>query len=136
MAELWTSVATWWLHFAAAGSVLLLLGLLLMRVVRQPARRQQLGTWAVVAALIVVLLSLLPGWLPLPWSAEPAVGERAAAAPRLPSRVLPLPPEDLRQLAGRDAPPAPLDQLDLAPPAAAVPVERRAARTGIPLYPS
>jgi beta-lactamase regulating signal transducer with metallopeptidase domain len=73
MAELWSTWAGWWVRFAAAGGLLLLGGLLLMRLLRQPARRQRAGFWTITAALIVIPLSALPGWLPLPWTVASGV---------------------------------------------------------------
>jgi beta-lactamase regulating signal transducer with metallopeptidase domain len=58
-----TMLASWWLHSAIGGGLLLLLALVLMAVTRQPVRRQRLGEWGVLAALIIALLSLAPAWL-------------------------------------------------------------------------
>ena len=37
-----------------------------MRLLKQPAARQRVGEWAVLAALLVAVLRLGPTWLPLP----------------------------------------------------------------------
>jgi beta-lactamase regulating signal transducer with metallopeptidase domain len=80
MVELWSTWAGWWVRFAAAGGLLLLGGLLLMRLLRQPARRQRAGFWTITAALIVIPLSALPGWLPLPWAAPSGIPSLPVAA--------------------------------------------------------
>src|SRR5262245_53821381 len=124
MSELWTSFAGWWVRCAAAGGLLLLLGLVLMYVVRQPARRERVGAWSIAAALFVVPLALLPGWLPLPWlAAQTVTVSQAAPAPLPLDTVEPLRLEALRQLRAPDAAPAPIDQFDLTPPAPAAPIE-------------
>ncbi|MFO0808094.1 MAG: M56 family metallopeptidase [Gemmataceae bacterium] len=74
MRELLLDAATWCLGTALGGSAILLAGCALMRVARQPAVRQRVGEWAVLAALAVAALRLGPSWLTLPAlrSAEPA----------------------------------------------------------------
>jgi beta-lactamase regulating signal transducer with metallopeptidase domain len=63
----WATCGSWLLHSAAAGGVLLLLTHLLARCVRQPARKQRLCEYGVLAALIAAVLNLLvPGWLLVP----------------------------------------------------------------------
>lgn len=63
---------------------MLLVGYGLMRLARQPAAKQRLGEYAVLAALLVAVLRLLPAWLPLPWSAGSAA---AAVDPNGPAPV-------------------------------------------------
>jgi len=84
------STGQWLLHSAIGGGTLLLLANGVMLLVRQPARRQRLGEWAMAAALMVAFLSLAPAWLvvslPRP-SAEPiasavSVPEGTDPAPR------------------------------------------------------
>jgi beta-lactamase regulating signal transducer with metallopeptidase domain len=63
----WANCGSWLLQSAAAGGVLLLLTLALARCVRQPARRQRLCEYGVLAALLAAVISLLlPGWLLVP----------------------------------------------------------------------
>jgi beta-lactamase regulating signal transducer with metallopeptidase domain/C-terminal processing protease CtpA/Prc len=63
----WATCGSWLLQSAAAGGVLLLLTQGLARFVRQPARRQRLCEYGVLAALLAAALSLLlPGWLLVP----------------------------------------------------------------------
>ncbi len=72
----WTesSFGQWLLHSALGGGVLLLLTWLVMRLVRQPARRQRLGEFGMAAALVIAALSLAPAWLwvPVPGVIAPA----------------------------------------------------------------
>ena len=68
MNEPWTSVSGWLLHSAVGGSLVLLLTFLLMHWTRQPARRQRLGEFGLMAAMLVGLLSLVgPSWLVVAW---------------------------------------------------------------------
>jgi beta-lactamase regulating signal transducer with metallopeptidase domain len=55
----------WPVRVALIGGVVLLLGRVLMLLTRQPVRRAVVGTATVAAALLVIPLSLLPGWLPV-----------------------------------------------------------------------
>jgi hypothetical protein len=61
-----TPLATWLLRSALGGGLLLLLAWWLARRIRQPARRQRLAEWGVLAALVMAVLSLAPPWLALP----------------------------------------------------------------------
>jgi len=74
---------------------------------KQPAARQRVGEWAVLAALLVAVLRLGPTWLPVPW-------ETAAHAEALPADVYdwavePRPAEALPviPMQGCPSPPAP-----------------------------
>jgi hypothetical protein len=67
----WTSIARWLLHAGLGGSLLIVLTLLAMRCVRQPARRQRLGELGLAAALVLACLCWRPAWLPL-WDSAPA----------------------------------------------------------------
>jgi beta-lactamase regulating signal transducer with metallopeptidase domain len=67
MYELLLRAADWWLGTAVAGGLVLLVGCLLMRLARQPAARQRLGEYAVMAALLVGVLRLMPAWLAISW---------------------------------------------------------------------
>src|SRR5204863_89782 len=95
------------------------------RATRQPAARQRVGEWAVLAALLVAVLRLGPSWLPLPWDPSPA---RAEALPTdvyewtaAPAPVAPAPP----------APPAaPKSDAPCEPAAAARPVVVLDVRAG------
>jgi beta-lactamase regulating signal transducer with metallopeptidase domain len=88
------STGQWLLHSAIGGGTLLLLANCVMLLVRQPARRQRLGEWAMAAALIVALLSLAPAWLvvslprPSTEPIAPAVSVAEATDPA-PSEKLP-----------------------------------------------
>src|SRR5260370_41107805 len=53
----------WLIHSALGGGVLLLLGWLWTRCLRQPARQQRLGESALLAALLLAALALGPAWL-------------------------------------------------------------------------
>jgi hypothetical protein len=81
MRELLLQAGNWWLGTALGGGAILLAGCGLMRLARQPAARQRLGEWSVLAALVVAVLRLLPAWLPLPWSATAATAAVAATEP-------------------------------------------------------
>ena len=78
----WFGSATggWLLHSAAGGGLLLLLGWVLVRLVRQPARRQRLAEWSMIAALLASVLVLAPAWLvvALPVSADPSPSLKSA----------------------------------------------------------
>ncbi len=67
MHELLQRAADWWLGTAIGGGLVLLIGCGLMRLTRHPAARQRLGECAVLAALVVAGLRLLPAWLPVVW---------------------------------------------------------------------
>ncbi len=86
MRELLLSAANWWLGTALGGGAILLAACLLMRRVSQPAARQRLGEWAVLAALLVAALRLGPSWLEVSWRVEPAA--TASVLPRE-TRVIP-----------------------------------------------
>jgi beta-lactamase regulating signal transducer with metallopeptidase domain len=70
MEQTWTSIARWLLHAGLGGSLLLVVTLLAMRYVRQPARRQRLGEIGLAAALLVAAICWRPAWLPL-WACAP-----------------------------------------------------------------
>jgi hypothetical protein len=66
--------AEYWLaQTLVGGGLLLLLARVLMTWTAQPARRQRLGEWAVVAALLLPLLSVAPAWLVVPVPVEEPV---------------------------------------------------------------
>src|SRR5438874_13380123 len=82
MREVLWRAADWWLGTAIGGGLVLLAGCGLMRLTRQPAARQRLGELAVLAALVVAVLRLMPAWVALPRPAAPvAVGETAPNPP-------------------------------------------------------
>ena len=85
--------ADWWLGTAIGGGLVLLVGCLLMRLARQPAARQRLGEYAVLAALVVAGLRLLPSWLPsiLPSPGFAGEGPGVKVLENLPSPPTPLP---------------------------------------------
>src|SRR5262245_2960238 len=80
MDEFLVHAAGWWLGTAIGGGLILLAACGVMRLMKQPAARQRVGEWAVLAALLVAVLRLGPTWLSLPW-------ESAAHAEALPSDV-------------------------------------------------
>ncbi len=85
MSHLEALLTRWLLHVLVVGNLLLLLVWLLMKYVREPARRQRIGEWGLVAVLFLPLLCLAPGWivlvLPASISAEPL--EEAGLAPEV-----------------------------------------------------
>jgi beta-lactamase regulating signal transducer with metallopeptidase domain len=83
MSWLASAIGSWLPHSAVAGGLLLLLGWVLVRVCRQPARRQRLGEWSMIAAMLVSVLVLAPAWLvvTLPVSADPAESSTTQSAP-------------------------------------------------------
>lgn len=101
----WEAVAIWPIRAALAGGIVLLAGRLAIALTRSPAGRARLGPAAVAAALLVIPLTLLPGWLPVtiatpvaaapapepPVASEPDVQPRDAG-PRIPERSEVLPP--------------------------------------------
>jgi beta-lactamase regulating signal transducer with metallopeptidase domain len=86
-----TAGAFWLLHTAAGGGLLLLVTWGLMACTRQPALRQRLGEFGLLAALTVVLLSLGPRWLLIPWPQE--LGHRAQDSSRLDTTVPTITPQ-------------------------------------------
>src|SRR5207249_5465792 len=64
---IWTAPSGWLVRSVLGGGLLLLLTWVLIKRTRQPARRQRLGEWGVVAALVLAVLSLTPTWLHIPW---------------------------------------------------------------------
>jgi beta-lactamase regulating signal transducer with metallopeptidase domain len=63
MTTLWEAAGLWPVRAVVAGGVVLLAGRVGVSFTRQPARRVWIGTAAVVAALLAIPLSLIPGWL-------------------------------------------------------------------------
>src|SRR5262249_39789584 len=57
------SFAGWWLHSALCGGLILLVVCALAFACRQPAWKQRLGEWGMLAALVVAVLSLSPPWM-------------------------------------------------------------------------
>lgn len=94
MSGFWMAAGEWWVHAATAGGAVLLLGWATVRLVRQPARRQQAAGWAVRGAVLAAVLSAFPAWLLLPapeWAKAPefnpyppADDPTVTAAPTLP----------------------------------------------------
>src|SRR5262245_23853562 len=76
----WLLLDTWFVRSAVGGGVLLLLAWAAMCVLRQPARRQRLGGWTTLAAILVAVPSLLPAWLLVSYSVPaeaPPISESA-----------------------------------------------------------
>jgi beta-lactamase regulating signal transducer with metallopeptidase domain len=65
MIEFWAAPGYWPVRVVLLGGLVLLLGRWLLAMTWQPARRAVIGMAAVAAALAVIPLSLLPGWLPV-----------------------------------------------------------------------
>lgn len=69
-----TALLHWLIRSACGGGALLLLCWYAQRCVRQPAHKQRLGEWGVVASLVVAFVSLFPSWLHIPvpgWKRQP-----------------------------------------------------------------
>src|SRR5262249_41361841 len=101
MNSLWMSVASWLLHSALGGGLLLLLTWSFVCRTRQPARQQRLGEWGLAAAVLLTVLSLGPAWLVIPWkfhpeSADP-IPEAALAGPPA-NEGRPAPEEELASI--------------------------------------
>src|SRR5712692_3137983 len=77
MSWIWTTPSGWLVRSVVGGGLLLLLTWVLIKRTRQPARRQRLGEWGVVAALLLAVLSLGPAWLPVSWLPATRVAEGA-----------------------------------------------------------
>src|SRR5262245_30683829 len=80
MDEFLVHAAGWWLGTAICGGLILLAACGVMRLLKQPAARQLVREWAVLAARLVAVLRRGPTWLPVPW-------ESAARAEALPTDV-------------------------------------------------
>jgi beta-lactamase regulating signal transducer with metallopeptidase domain len=63
MTPLWDLLELWPVRVLLAGGAVLLVGRMLLALSRQPARRVWIGTAAVIAALLVIPLSLIPAWV-------------------------------------------------------------------------
>ena len=78
------AVLQWLARSALGGGLVLLVAWWAMRRVESPARRQRLGECGVVAALLVAVLSLAPGWLVhLPSFTAAAPPRRSRTGPAL-----------------------------------------------------
>jgi beta-lactamase regulating signal transducer with metallopeptidase domain len=67
MSQLWTETAAWWIRLAVASGLFLLAATLLVAVCRQPIRRVRVIGWTFAIALLLLPLTLLPGWVALPF---------------------------------------------------------------------
>lgn len=56
-------ITVWFVRCALGGGLLLLIVSACMSRTQQPARRQRLGEWGIVAALVLAVLSLGPSWI-------------------------------------------------------------------------
>jgi beta-lactamase regulating signal transducer with metallopeptidase domain len=83
---------SWWLRTVIGGGLLLLLAGAVVARTRQPARQLRVAEWAVVAALLLALLSFGPTWLALPVEV-PAPPAAVAAATPTPAAVPPAEPQ-------------------------------------------
>jgi beta-lactamase regulating signal transducer with metallopeptidase domain len=94
MTEFWNTAGEWWVHTAAAGGVLLLLGWVGGCWLRGPARRHQMAAWCVRGAMLAAVLSAFPSWLVVPVP-EWTWGDKSAnRVTRSSTRCPPLPIED------------------------------------------
>lgn len=131
----WIGGEAWLIRTLGAGGSVLLLGLIFMARLRQPARRQRAAELALLTSLVVAGLAMLPGWWsPADWfQAEPVP---PAAVPTvtpliLSAQLLALPPEPLEPVEADVvvASPRPIEPLaagisvDLMPPAQATTLE-------------
>lgn len=115
MSGFWVAAGEWWVHAAAAGGAVLLLGWATVRLVRQPARRQQAAGWAVRGAVLTAVLSAFPAWLLLPtpeWAKAPefspyppAADPTVTAAPILPRPPVEATPRETNGVPVVSAPP-------------------------------
>ena len=76
MNTFWEAIGQWPVRALVAGGAVLLVGRLVVMLTSQPARRAWVGTASVVAALVAIPLSLIPGWVPLPVTTDLAVTTR------------------------------------------------------------
>ncbi len=84
---------SWLVHSLAASGLLLLLAAVMVLLVRQPARRRQIGSWSIRAALLLPLLALLPSWLIVPLPSPQA--QTNIAAPTVVEGEKPQPPAEV-----------------------------------------
>jgi beta-lactamase regulating signal transducer with metallopeptidase domain len=75
-----TTACFWLLRAAVGGTVVLALASGAMFLAWQPARRQHIGEWGIIAALLVAILSLRPAWLSIPLDTQLFASLRAHAA--------------------------------------------------------
>lgn len=79
MKTFWFAPGDWLLHSAIGGGLLLLVVWLLLRFCGQPARRQVIAQWGVLAALVLAVLSVRQPWLHLPLLQSDAIRVPAVA---------------------------------------------------------
>ena len=79
MSEFWRAAASWAGQSAITGAALLLLGWVVVRLLRTPARRHLVAGWVFRAAAIVPVLCLIPAWVKVPVPAWFAVGSPSPA---------------------------------------------------------
>jgi beta-lactamase regulating signal transducer with metallopeptidase domain len=142
MSDPWRVLALWLLRVLLGGGLLLLVTFLLVRKLRQPARRQRVAEWGVVAALVLAVLAVAPSWLLI--SVEPAptgvVAETLAplarheeedpVAPAFPLQVLAVEP------LAEEAPERPIPGASEQKPASpAVPAAAELPSSGVDLLP-
>jgi beta-lactamase regulating signal transducer with metallopeptidase domain len=120
----------WLAHVAVGGGLLLLAARVAVALTRQPARRQRLGEWGILAALVLAALSLAPAWLPLPLPAAPAP---AAGVLAVASVDRSLPSDDGVAPAVPVLPPGEAPAFDNTPPAAVEAVARVPAEAVAPV---
>jgi hypothetical protein len=92
MDTFWSRPATWLLHTAIGGGLLLLAVSIAMRSLRQPVRRQRLGELGLAAALLLSVLSLAPSWLYIPLEVATPSEEIASDPPSQSEPLAELPP--------------------------------------------
>jgi hypothetical protein len=119
----------WLLHITVGGGAVLLLTCAVVHRLRQPARRQRVAEWGVVAALLLAGLCLAPSWLhiSLPASDPQPVAEAPAPAE-------PAPPIDLEEALAalpniQDLPADPVAEMPFVPEAIEKQAQERAPTT-------
>ena len=108
--------AGWWLHAAIGGGFLLFLGWALTLLCRQPAWRQRLGEWGVLASLLVAVLSFAPSWFAIPLLPQEVAAPSARPHERGPAG------RSLRDFALEDAARQPADAFGVFPLGSAAPM--------------
>jgi beta-lactamase regulating signal transducer with metallopeptidase domain len=89
------ATGSWAIELACGGGLILLLAWAAAKICRQPVRRQRLGEWGMLAALLFLALSAGPRWLvvPLPRALKDSLPRLAAylANPRMRMQDEPIP---------------------------------------------
>jgi beta-lactamase regulating signal transducer with metallopeptidase domain len=81
MSDSWLTLALWLLRVTLGGGLVLLCTWLLVRRLRQPARRQRVAEWGALAALLLAVLALAPSWLLIPIAPPPEAVSASESSP-------------------------------------------------------